>query len=56
MSLFHYTDVESAHSMLTHNKLWLTDVRFSNDSQELHDGIAKLSQALKTPMPGLFVN
>jgi hypothetical protein len=56
MSLFHYTDAESVHSILTHQKLWLTDVRFSNDSQELHDGIAKLTQALKTPMPGLFIN
>jgi hypothetical protein len=56
MSLFHYTDAESVHSILTHKKLWLTDIRFSNDSQELNDGIAKLSKALKTPMHGLFAN
>lgn len=56
MSLFHYTNVESVHSILTHKKLWLTDVRFSNDSQELRDGINKLTEALKNPMPGFFAN
>lgn len=56
MSLFHYTDAQSVYSILTNKKLWLTDVRFSNDSQELYDGIDKLSEALKNPTLGLFAN
>lgn len=56
MPLFHYTHANAVHSILQNQKLWLTDIRFLNDSQELHDGIGRLSDALKTPMPGLFEN
>jgi hypothetical protein len=56
MPLFHYTNASAVYSILLNRKLWLTDIRFLNDSQELHDGIARLSDALKAPMPGLFAN
>jgi hypothetical protein len=56
MPLFHYTNVYAVQSILLNQKLFLTDIRFLNDSQELHDGIDRLSNALKAPRPGLFVN
>lgn len=42
MKLFHYTDVSAVKSILENEKLWLTDVRFLNDSEEMHDGISSL--------------
>lgn len=56
MSLFHYTDVQAVQSILLKQKLWLTDIRFLNDSKELQDGIDRLSEALESPFKGLFVN
>jgi len=56
MPLFHYTHVHAVHSILLNQKLRFTDIRFLNDSQELHDGISRLGNALKTPIPGLFAN
>lgn len=54
MYLYHYTDTNSVYSILKNQKIWLTDIRFLNDSQELHDGLKILSQQLKNPMPGIF--
>jgi hypothetical protein len=56
MSLFHYTDVQTVHSILLNKKLWLTDIRFLNDSEELEDGISRLSEALLSPSRGISVN
>jgi hypothetical protein len=56
MVLFHYTHVHAVHSILLNCKLKLTDIRFLNDTQELHDGIGRLGNALKNPIPGLFAN
>lgn len=39
-SLFHYTDIGAVASIIKHKELWLTDVGFMNDSQELFDGIS----------------
>lgn len=38
MKLFHYTDVNAVKSILENKKLWLTDVRFLNDSTEMEEG------------------
>jgi len=56
MSIFHYTNVSAVYSILLNRSIWLTDLRFLNDSRELHDGIAVLSKILKKPQLGLFAN
>lgn len=56
MSLYHYTDLSAVYSILKNNKLWLTDIRYLNDSQELHDGIEFLMEGLKNPSPDVFAN
>ncbi|WP_282244778.1 hypothetical protein [Stenotrophomonas sp. PS02300] len=56
MKLYHYTDVSAVHSILSTRKLWLTDLRFMNDSQELLHGIDFLQSALKQQPYGLFYN
>ncbi|HDS1039284.1 TPA: DUF2971 domain-containing protein [Stenotrophomonas maltophilia] len=55
-SLYHYTDASAVQSMLVHRKLWLTDLRFMNDSTELLHGIEFLMKALKNQPYGLFYN
>ncbi|QJP95457.1 DUF2971 domain-containing protein [Pseudomonas fluorescens] len=47
MQLFHYTDINAVKSILENEKLWLTDVRFLNDSEELHNGIHALIDYIK---------
>lgn len=54
MALYHYTDVNAVKSILENRKLWLTDIRFLNDSSEFHDGIECFKKALESPEPGLF--
>lgn len=39
MSLFHYTDVNAVKSILENGKIWLTDMRFLNDSEEMSHGV-----------------
>jgi hypothetical protein len=56
MSLYHYTDLSAVYSILKNNKLWLTDIRYLNDSQELHDGVAFLLDGLKESSPDVFAN
>jgi hypothetical protein len=56
MSLFHYADINSVASILQNKKLWLTDLSFLNDKNELHGGIEELLHALETPIPGLWAN
>jgi hypothetical protein len=55
MPLFHYTDAQAVYSILLNRKLWVTDLRFLNDSQELHEGITWVSKALVRPITGLFI-
>jgi len=47
MQLFHYTDVNAVQSILTNETLWLTDVRFLNDSEEMHNGISVIVDYIK---------
>ncbi len=56
MSIFHYTDANAIFSILQNRKIWLTDIRFMNDSKELRDGLDILSKALDTPQFGTFGN
>lgn len=46
-SLFHYTDVGAVKAILEKRELWLTDLRFLNDAQELNDGVVFISDALR---------
>lgn len=46
-SLFHYTDVGAVKAILENCELWLTDLRFLNDAQELNDGVVFVSEALR---------
>lgn len=39
MSLFHYTDVNAVKSILENGEMWLTDMRFLNDSEEMTHGV-----------------
>ena len=38
MSLYHYTSLEAIKSVLENKKIWMTDLRYLNDSQELYHG------------------
>lgn len=55
-SLFHFTDAEAVYSILLNKSIWLTDLRFLNDSRELYDGVDTFSNALENPVHGLFTN
>jgi len=46
MSLYHYTNIQSVYSILSHQKLWLTDVRFLNDARELQEGLETITNNL----------
>lgn len=55
MHYFHYTDINAVYSIIKNRKLWLTDLRYMNDSSELRDGIGYLERALDAPYEaGLF--
>jgi hypothetical protein len=45
-SLFHYTDIGAVRAILENCELWLTDLRFLNDAQELNDGVVFILDAL----------
>lgn len=47
MRLFHYTDVNAVKSIIENGKMWLTDSRFLNDSQEMHDGVERIISSLE---------
>ena len=47
-TLYHYTTVEGAHEILTHNKLRAGHMRYSNDHVELTYGMGILSKVLET--------
>ena len=47
MRLFHYTDVNAVKSIIENGKMWLTDSRFLNDSQEMHDGAERIINYLE---------
>lgn len=45
-SIYHYTDVNAVRSIIEKRLLWLSDIRFLNDSQEMNDGSRYLIDAL----------
>lgn len=47
MPLIHYTDVNAVHSILSNQVLWLTDIRFLNDTVEMQQGITHLKSSLE---------
>ncbi|MFJ3431077.1 DUF2971 domain-containing protein [Pseudomonas fragi] len=47
MRIFHYTDASAAKSILEHEQMWLTDVRYLNDSEEMINGISMLVGYMK---------
>lgn len=55
-SLFHFTDAQAVYSILLNKSIWLTDLRFLNDSRELYDGVDTFSKSLEKPQHGLFTN
>ena len=55
-TLFHFTDAAAVYSILLNKSIWLTDLRFLNDSRELYDGVDTFSNSLKYPQHGLFTN
>lgn len=42
MQLFHYTDINAVRSILEGGKLRLTDFRYLNDLQEVHEGVSSI--------------
>ncbi|MGY4892884.1 UNVERIFIED_CONTAM: DUF2971 domain-containing protein [Xanthomonas axonopodis] len=54
MNLYHYTDAQAVQSILVNRKLWLTDLRFMNDSTELSHGVEILKGAMKHQPQGIF--
>lgn len=47
MSLFHYTDAAAVLSIIGKRKLWLTDIRFMNDSDEALDGARYVAKEIQ---------
>ena len=47
MQLFHYTDINAVRSILEGGKLRLTDFRYLNDSQEVHEGVSSILDCTK---------
>lgn len=48
---FHYTDVLAVKSILEKRELWLSDIRFLNDSQEMNDGVKYILNELSGDLP-----
>lgn len=52
-SLFHYTDALAVKSILEKRELWLSDIRFLNDTQEMNDGVEYIVDALSGDVPNV---
>lgn len=50
-NLFHYTDALAVKSIIEKQELWLSDIRFLNDSQEMNDGVRYIVDALNSELP-----
>lgn len=50
-NLFHYTDALAVKSILENQELWLSDIRFLNDSQEMNDGVKYILDVLSSELP-----
>lgn len=43
-TLFHYTNMQGAASLIENGKFWFTDVRYCNDPNEIDDGLKLLNE------------
>lgn len=50
-NLFHYTDAMAIKAILETRNLWLSDIRFLNDSQEMNDGVKYIVDVLRSDVP-----
>ncbi|MBC3209325.1 DUF2971 domain-containing protein [Pseudomonas sp. SWRI111] len=50
-NLFHYTDAMAVKAILENRELWLSDIRFLNDSQEMNDGVKYVVDVLRADIP-----
>ncbi len=50
-NLFHYTDAMAVKAILEKKELWLSDIRFLNDSQEMNDGVKYVVDVLRADVP-----
>lgn len=50
-NLFHYTDALAVKAILENRELWLSDIRFLNDSQEMNDGVKYVVDVLRADVP-----
>lgn len=55
MPYYHYTDLCAAQSIVESGKLWLTDLRYMNDTSELQTGVHYLLRELTAGHPTLFI-
>ncbi|MGK0398731.1 MAG: hypothetical protein ACJA0I_001027 [Gammaproteobacteria bacterium] len=46
MSLYHYTNLDAVHSILTNRTIRLTDIRFLNDTEELREGLTTIDETI----------
>lgn len=53
MSLNHYTDINALHGILTNQELWLSDIRYMNDSSELNHGLDLVIKQVREGWPKL---
>ncbi|ALZ75380.1 DUF2971 domain-containing protein [Rheinheimera sp. F8] len=56
MRLYHYTSVAAVYSILKNRKIWITDIRFLNDSKELHIGMELLLKNIVSASPNIYSN
>ncbi|OAN13328.1 hypothetical protein A3K86_16890 [Photobacterium jeanii] len=56
MRLFHYTSLSALLSVVRNQSVWLTDIRYLNDSKELHDGIERLVADVSYAQTDMFTN
>jgi len=54
MPLYHYTDINAVKSILCNKTMWLTDLRYLNDSRELKDGVSVILESLDKWKPTLW--
>jgi len=48
MPLYHYTDAQAVQSIIENRKIWLTDTKFLNDSQELFNGLEIIESQIES--------
>ena len=56
MNLYHYKDVNAVKSILERKKLWLTDVRFLNDAEEMSEGFKIIIRYLEYQVKKILID